>query len=55
MEIATELLIAPPLPVGLSPDRENLLLITRTASSAFLQVMNLETLEIVAEYAFDRP
>lgn len=52
---ATSDLIAPPFPMGLSPDRSLLLLFTRTSSSALLQVMNLETREIVAEYAFDRP
>lgn len=52
---ATPLLIAPPLPVSLSPDRSRLLLFTRTASSALLQVMGLESQQIVAEYAFDRP
>lgn len=52
---ATELLIAPPRPVGMSPDRSQLLFFTRTASSALLQVMDLESQDIVAEYAFGRP
>ncbi len=55
VEIATELLIAPPRPVSLSPDRTRLLLYTRTRSSGKLQVMEMASEAIVAEHEFDRP
>lgn len=55
VEVATELLVAPPRPVSLSPDRSQLLLFTRTRSSAKLQVMDLGSEAIIAEHEFERP
>ena len=54
VEAATELLIAPPRPVNLSPDRSQLLLYTRTRFSGKLQVMELASKAIVTEHEFDR-